>query len=977
VAADQEAMAVERQQTARAFMRAQFVGREPELAMLAACLAESLSGQPRIVLCRGEAGIGKTRLAEELLTRARAEGALGVWGAADESVGLPPFWPWSRAFRAIGQALDLKRLASEHNLTTDLARVAPDVFAVAGEIESSAASTDDRVRQFDAVAQMLRLICQSIPVAIVLEDAHWADEPSLLLLAHIVRGLTDERLLLMVNARDLEHRRGERLSQLVRQPSARLLELHGLAESDVRQQLRNVLGRGIEEAELARMFAQTGGNPFLVQEAGRALASGYAHGDAPIVTPTLRDAIGSRLDHLSELSVHVIESASVLGQEFSAALLASMLDLPPLDALAAVDEAQRAALLEPGTRTDEFRFVHALVRDAIAAGLKRPDRVHLHALAAQAILRQYPNPVGRHLFDLAHHLAEAALEGDPAIAAGWSERAASEALSQLAYEEAARLFAQALRVGGTHLEEKHRCRLLLAEANALNLSGDLGGRMRCALDAAAIARALQRTDLLAEAALVMDATGLAGFDLVTRRLCQEALAGLDEHSTAMRARLTARFAESFIYLSDTDAAEQASRHALELAEACKDPLALAAALRARQVVCAGPDGLDMRMQMAESMLTLSQRNIDPRMEFSARCWRIDVWFERGDFGRIAAELDTLDRCASELGGPVARFTVLHTRAALAQAQARFADAQRLIDDAFAALTATDYAQRFYVRAAILGFVGHHLGQNAATLAATGMSDAPPSETIVNAPMIGPIAHAHALTEAGRLEEAANIYRSLGPVADWRPPPHVVLLVQALGIGIASALRETSDVATLRAGLLPYRGHHVVSGIGAMSYFGPVELWVGVAAAFLGLLDEAVVDLDQAEQICRANGAVGFQIESMCELATVLTRRGRPEDVHRARQLLGDTAPRAVQLGMRPIAARIELLKELLGSGARLPLTERELEVAQLVAEGLTNRQIGERLIISERTAQNHVQHILTKLGLANRSQIARMIATRK
>lgn len=241
----------------------------------------------------------------------------------------------------------------------------------------------------------------------------------------------------------------------------------------------------------------------------------------------------------------------------------------------------------------------------------------------------------------------------------------------------------------------------------------------------------------------------------------------------------------------------------------------------------------------------------------------------------------------------------------------------------------------------------------------------------------PLAHALALTEAGRLEDGANIYRSLGPAATWRPAPHVVLRVHTLGIAIARLLNETSDVAVLRNALLPYRGHHIVSGIGALSYFGPVELWLGVAAACLGLLHDAIPDLQQAVDTCRANGVLGFELESMAQLAEALVRRAHPEDVQRGRLLLADAAPRASQLGMRPVAASIERLNKQLMGADSLQLSGRELEVAQLVAEGLTNRQIGGRLIISERTAQDHVQHILTKLGLANRSQIARMFATRK
>jgi DNA-binding CsgD family transcriptional regulator len=958
-------------------MRAELVGREPELAMLRACLGEVLSGEPRLVLCRGQAGIGKTRLAEELLAHARAKGALAVWGAADESVGLPPFWPWSRAFGAMARALNVERIASEHNLTADLARVAPDIFPAADHTNAGVASFDDRVRQFDAVSQMLRWISQELPLVIVLEDAHWADEASLELLAHVARGLADERLLIMVNARDLEPGGGERLSRLVRQPATRLLQLGALSESEVRRHLSVLVDRHVEDAEVARLYAATGGNPFLVQEAGRALASSPSGPGLPPVTPTLRDAVADRLQHLSAEGARVVQCASILGQEFSTVLVATTLDLPPMKCLAALDEAQRASIVEPGSSAGEFRFVHALVRHAIESGLKQQDRVRLHGLAASAIARHHANPTGAELFDLAHHSAEAVLEGNPAAAASWSQRAGDEALRQLGYEQAARLYGQALRVGGTTIPNERRCRLLLDQATALGLAGDLGGRLKTTLDAAEIARSLQRVDLLADAALVMEATGLAGFDVVTRRLCQETLALLDEHSTALRARITARFAETFMYLADADAAERASREALELAEACQDRLALAAALRARQVVCAGPDRLELRAQLAESLLELSQRAADAGMEFAARCWRIDVWFERGDLGRVASELQALDGCAREIGGPVARFTVLHSRAALAQAQARFTDAERLISDAFSTLAATDYAQRFYVRAAILGFVGHHVGQNAATLAATGMTDAPRPETIVSPPLIGPIAHAHALVDAGQLDEASSIYRSLGPVATWRPPPHVVLLVHALGIAIATSLRESSDVGALRAGLEPYRGHHVVSGIGALSYFGPVELWLGTAAAFLGLLDDAIADFAQAVHICTVHGAAGFQVESMYELAAALVRRGRTADLQQARSVLADAARRASQLGMRPFASRISILQEQLAAGDAMPLSERELEVAHLVADGLTNRQIGERLIISERTAQNHVQHVLTKLGLDNRSQIARMFATRK
>jgi DNA-binding CsgD family transcriptional regulator len=142
------------------------------------------------------------------------------------------------------------------------------------------------------------------------------------------------------------------------------------------------------------------------------------------------------------------------------------------------------------------------------------------------------------------------------------------------------------------------------------------------------------------------------------------------------------------------------------------------------------------------------------------------------------------------------------------------------------------------------------------------------------------------------------------------------------------------------------------------------------AAALGALEEAIADLGTAARISTAIGAPGFAVEASVELAAALVRRGTPADVDRARTLLAAAAPDARRLGMAPFSHRIEDLRARLPAGGPPPLSPREREVAALVGQGLTNRQIAAALYVSERTAQNHVQHILTKLGFANRSQIA-------
>ena len=132
----------------------------------------------------------------------------------------------------------------------------------------------------------------------------------------------------------------------------------------------------------------------------------------------------------------------------------------------------------------------------------------------------------------------------------------------------------------------------------------------------------------------------------------------------------------------------------------------------------------------------------------------------------------------------------------------------------------------------------------------------------------------------------------------------------------------------------------------------------------------MTDLEHAAATCVANGAVGFQTEAEYELGATLAQRSQPGDHTRARSLLTECASRARSLGMKPFEAKAHTLLDELGDRRPSPLTPREHEVAELVGQGFTNREIAERLVLSERTAQNHVQHILTKLALSNRSQIA-------
>lgn len=957
--------------------RGTFVGRASELALADQCLDDMLAGRPRVVLCEGQAGMGKSRLASEALSRAGRLGALTAWGSADDAAGAPPYWPWRQILRELSGRVDLAGTTAGQRFGRELARIAPEIFPDEPVPDQPAGSPEDRFRQFDALARLLREVSVRQPVAAVLDDVHWADGASLLLLGQLTAGLAGERLLLWVNSRDFAQEGPTPGTRWLRSPYARRFRLDGFACQVVREQLESIIGAPVTAAEAAEVHALTGGNPFFVSEVAQALLDRRAGRQADLITRGAVNAVAARLGELSAGCREVLFAAAVTGREFGARVVALMLDVPVPDCLRRLDEAERAGLVEAdGGSPGDYQFTHALVRDAIEVTAGRADRVRLHRLAAKAIEVSHAGALERHVFELARHWAQAAVTGDPAeavVAANWLRRAGDVAMAELAFEDAADWYRQALRAGGSELAPQDRCALLLAAGKALSRYGALSERLHVCLEAAGIARAHGRMDLIAEAAMVMEPVGQPGFDVAARRLCQEVLAAIGPAPAPLRARLTARFAETFIYLPDSGAARQASEQALTVAEQCGDSVALAAALRARQVVAAGPDGLDDRERLAARLLALSMDGADAQLELQARLGRIDVTLQRGDFALAVAEAEAAASCADQAGGPVAHFHVAHTRAVLAQAQGRFAEARRLADEAFALMSLTEHPARFPMRAAVLGVLGRHTGQDEESLAANGCV-ADPAEADRHPArrpgLIAALAKADVLLTAGRRPQAAAEYAALGSPAGWQPPPHVLLLTSAFGLELAIAFDARDDVAVLHDRLAPYRGHHVVCGLGAAAYLGPVELWLGRAACRLDRLDQAVADLAGAERTCRAAGAAGFAAESGYELAVALAARGGPGDRASAHRTLDRAASQAEELAMTPLQAAIADLGRRLRATESSQLTRREREVADLVASGMTNREIASRLCLSERTAQNHVQHILTKLSMANRSQLA-------
>ncbi len=931
-----------------------FVGRDRELARVVDMLDEAGAGRGRLVLLIGEAGIGKTRLAEEVAAIARARGISVTWARSTDRDSSPPYGLWRLAQLFDGPAHE----------------------ALSSGLESD---QEQRFVLFNEVRKRLTHAAEPAGLLLVLDDVQWADEPSLALLRHVVQQLRGTRALIVATCRDSSRSddpNGEKIRALASDTNAERLELRGLDPGAVRKLLAAAGLDGSQEQADA-MHAETDGNPFLLREVTRLLVEHPDASSAPVgaVPGVVLDVTTRRIGQMTDGSQGVLRAAAVAGNSFSIGVVAQMLEAPTLSLLESVEECQAAGFLVAGDRPGDYRFSHALVRSAVVARLSAPDQLRLHNAGADAIERLFEGQLRSHLAELAHHRVQGSLPGDRLRAVTACEAAGDVAAEDLAFEEAVRLYREALSIGQGEISELDRGRLDLALAGALYRSGDLPAWHDAVVEVARRAERMGDRLLLARAALAMEATGDTEWDSEILRICEQALVGRGL-ADDLRARVLSRYAQALMYRGEYERALEVSQEALDVAESTGDPATLIEALRARQLACCAPEGATERAVLAARMLEASEEVRSASVEMWGRLWRLDTLFETGQLTRISRELADLAVCVERVRGPLAKWHHLEYSATLAQGTGRFADAISIGADAFALINDMGHPLAFGTYAAILGMVGMHIGFEAsgssglmATIPAHLAPGSGGSSRVVS--VFPALTFALISLDQGDRDGAVRAYDQAGPIRSWNPSAALRLSCWAHGLPVAIALERTDDVAYLATRFEPFRGRHVANGAGAGVYFGPVELQLGRAASALGHLDAAVADLETAAGICDEIGAPGFSVQASVELADALLRRDGPGDRRRALTVLDNTKPNAERLGMAPFVERIDALGSRVSPvGSASGLSPREREVAALVGKGLTNRQIAEALYVSERTAQNHVQHILTKLGFDNRSQIA-------
>jgi hypothetical protein len=805
--------------------RPAIVGREAELARVLASLDEAAAGRGSVFLVEGEAGIGKSRFAEEVADRAAGRGMAVHWGRCWEAGGAPAYWPWIQVLRSLLRGgVDGSRLDAP--TSSALAPLLPELGATAGAAEQGELEPEQaRFRLMDAVSGMLWSAGRGRPTLVVLEDLHAADPASVTMLDFVARQVRDEPLVVVGTFRDAEAPREEIAEPLARVARAAqaVVRLRALTLEEVAACVARIAGAGPRPRVAAAIHEASEGNPlFAVEIAGLMASQGALDEDSDrvdIMIPAgIRAVIRERAAGLEEPTRRLLGAAAVIGREFTTSDLATLVEGEALDLNRGLADAASARLLVRGGDRS-LGFAHFLVREVFHTDLAPGRRASLHRRRADQLLQRRHAGAARPWAELAHHLLEAGPEAaDRALEA--CVEAAAQASERLAFDDAAHFFLRATELLERRPEPDPRrlCCVLLDRARALLQAGSVDHGRRVCRRAADLARGLEDAGLLVRAALTYGSVFVyADVDPTLVELLREALGAIDNGDNAVRAKLQARLAAALQPASDPATAFALARDAIAMARRIGDRATLLAAIRS---------GCSALMDLAppEERLALNREHVElagalerPMEALRAHMRIVIDALELGDPAAADGAIDACHELAERTGLPHHRWPVRSFRAMRAAMAGRFDDAAGLIEQA---RRESERARDPNAPRTL------ELQRQGLLRAREAIDDVWPQPDLVAAPVFGGFEALYARMVSGshlaRHGRAGEVPRSmleraaeLGLVMGDRS-------LLCLVADVAAGTRDRELARRLMDRLLPYASHCVTWGLFGMVWEGPVS-----------------------------------------------------------------------------------------------------------------------------------------------------------
>ena len=906
-----------------------FVGRAAELAELRAALERAKSRKGGVVLVAGEPGIGKSELADRVAAEAIATGSKVLSGRSWEGEGAPPYWPWAQIIR------DHVRELAPADLESTLGGAAPYLAQIVPEIRdrlpslpapSPLDSEQARFRLFDSITTFFKGVAAEQPLLLVLDDLHWADKPSLLLLQFLAHEIGDARLLVVATYRDVEVSRGHPLAEVLpslrRERSVERILLRGLPEQDVRAMLAALRGEKLPDSLAHAISRETEGNPFFVQEILRHLIEEGVLGEGAGWTSrtrleeiglpeSVRDVIGRRLGRLSEACTKVLTVGAVLGREFALDALERVAGVDKERLLEVLDEAFVARVVEEAPqRLGRYRFSHALVRESLYEGLKPLERFRSHLRVAESLEALQPRTPGPHLAELAHHYRQALPGGDVDKAVDYAMRAGDYATEQLAYEEAAIHYERALEALDLRAEpeDRLRCELLMKHGDACWGAGlDTTKSLRQAAD---LAERLGDSEMLARAAIACAGNQTGIYVMVEERLQLEllvrALSRLEERDSALRAQVMSRIPTVRIFIDLgtgstvldrwPDGASLA-REAVEMARRVGDKRALAYVL-ATTIWALGPDEHEQVVARLEEVRSLAEENGDERVTAEVHLWKARYYVETGNRSAADREMEIQEQYAAKSRSAYHRWQADLGRAGRLIVEGKFDEAEAALKSLAELGNPTDGA--IGAVSGCLNFLNEHRGGLGAVDLERIVRHAAQNPRV----FLWRVSVAARYAMHGKMEEARREFESLAANAFSDIPRDMMwLFIMARLADLAIAFNDTRRAAILYELLLPYAGRILVTG-GLAASRGAVARVLGGLATVLCRYDDAERHFERALEMHAQMRDRVWTVHTQHDYARMLVARDGPGDRQKAAALSAEARAAAQEIGMKPLLANL-------------------------------------------------------------------------
>lgn len=873
--------------------RQEVVGRLDEEALLLDALRRAGAGRGEVILLSGEAGIGKTTLAQRLCEEAERLGVPTVWGTGGAfGEAPPPYWHWAQVVRSLTRRRDDWRGGLGPSAAW-LAAVAPELVSEVGRFDASAVR-EGRFHIYDALRLLLKSFAAESGLVVVLDDLQLADEASLQALAFIANVVRESGVLVVGTYREGELRAAtgggqggvsSPLAELV--GSSRRVALEGLD----RDHLRRLIGARVDTATtdtiVERVEEVTGGNPLFVSELLSLLESQGRltedlDPDALPLPSGIIDAISQRLAPLAPGARETLETCAVIGTRFRTGTLARAAVMSPAQLLEPLDEAVKAGLLRPtatpssmrgrGRDSDVYSFSHGLVQTTLYEGIPRHRRCELHGAVGEALEHVYDARAGEGLAEIAYHYLEAAPVESSERAIVAARRAGDRAVQTFAYDEAVTLYARALELLDA-TRSADRIELLQALGEAQMRAGDTEAARGSLERAAETARATEDAEGLARAALASNIWGLTfGIDESLVRITEEAVEALESGgSRGLLACVKGLLATALYWAPEAERRERLAQEALALARSEHERLrtpesgrVLAYVLGRYLLARWGPRSAGEDYELSDELVELTHQLRDIELEILARNWRIIELLEMGRFREVDQEIARLEQIAGELRQPRAMLFVPLHQASRAGTMGRLAEAERL------------NAESYEIGLRVRGSIGELAGTAQLLLIRLQQGRLPELEaplralcdahpTMIATQCVLPLA----LVQAGRNAEGrAEFERIMALGLETFPKDNCHIIALAMLGEVAAELGDQRRAGELYRWLEPYAGRWVISPNAAAVW--PVSRSLARLATVAGNFEQAEQRLVEArEQAERAGARSSIALAALDEARLIL------------------------------------------------------------------------------------------------------------